>query len=91
MWLKLLTQVLEESNYDLIRTILHSIPNEILPNFDVPLLLADFLLGAFDQGHDFDTKVLALKSLFLLLTNHGLDCPKYYTKLYALLDARVEK
>jgi hypothetical protein len=48
VWLKLLTQVLEESNYDLIRTILHSIPNEILPNFDVPLLLADFLLGAFD-------------------------------------------
>ena len=35
--------------------------------------------------------MLALKGLFLLLSKHGLDCPKYYDKLYALiLPQRVE-
>ena len=30
-------------------------------------------------------QIYALKGLFLLLQNHGLDYPKYYEKLYALL------
>ena len=33
--------------------------------------------------------MLALKGLFLLLQNHGLDCPKYYERLYALLKPKV--
>ena len=31
----------------------------------------------------------ALKGLFLLLQNHGLDCPKYYTKLYSMLELQT--
>ena len=54
----------------------------ILPNFSQPLLLADFLLACLEDRNGLANQVLALKGLFLLLQNHGLDCPKFYEKLY---------
>lgn len=47
-------------------------------------MLADFLLNCLDE-EDLELKIYALKSLFLLLQKHRLDCPQYYTKLYAML------
>ena len=68
-----------------------AIPKDILPNFSHPLLLTDFLMSTLDDSPDLELQVYALKGLFLLLQKHGLDCPKYYTKLYGLLQAQGTK
>jgi U3 small nucleolar RNA-associated protein 19 len=61
-------------------------PKTILPKFENPLYLANFLQSCLDDPNSkLDLQVYALKGLFLLLQNHGLDYPKYYQKLYALL------
>lgn len=75
---------------EMLKTILIAIPMKVLPNFKDPLLLADFLMSCLDGDRNIEIQVYALKGLFLLLTNHGLDCPMYYTKLYALLLAQKE-
>ena len=61
-------------------------PKTLIPKFENPLFLADFLKACLDdQKNKLDLQIYALKGLFLLLQNHGLDYPKYYEKLYALL------
>jgi len=88
-WLKVLAQVATKKG--LIRRTLSDLPQIILPNFTEPLLLADFLLACLDNSHGLHNQVLALKGLFMLLDKHGLDCPKYYEKLYDLLKPQVIK
>ena len=75
----------------MIKRTLSDLSQLILPNFNQPLLLADFLLACLDDSHGLSCQVLALKGLFLLLQNHGLDCPKFYQKLYQLLKPQVVK
>ena len=60
---------------EMLKTILINIPLKVLPNFKDPLLLADFLMSCLDENRNIEIQVYALKGLFLLLTNHGLDCP----------------
>jgi U3 small nucleolar RNA-associated protein 19 len=61
------------------------LPSAIMPNLGQPLILSDILLSLLDYDSDIEMQIYALKSLFILLTKHGLDSPKYYTKLYNLL------
>lgn len=44
---------------------------------------SDFLTRSYDVGGV--VSVMALNSLFILMTQHGLEYPKFYEKLYALL------
>jgi hypothetical protein len=60
---------------EMLKNILINIPLKVLPNFKDPLLLADFLMSCLDENRNIEIQVYALKGLFLLLTNHGLDCP----------------
>ena len=69
----------------LISKTLRDMPKKIIANFSQPLLLADYLLSCLEDDTDRSNQVFALKGLFLLIQNHGLDCPKYYEKLYKLL------
>ena len=47
------------------------------------LTCSDFLTKSYDIGGV--VSVMALSSLFILMTEHGLEYPNFYEKLYALL------
>lgn len=63
--------------------VLRQLPEEVIPHMSDPVLLSEFLTGATDAGGF--TAHLALQSLFLLLTQHGLEYPRFYERLYGLL------
>ena len=48
---------------------------------------SDFLTTSYDIGGVIS--VMALNGLFVLMTQHGLEYPKFYEKLYALLTPAV--
>ena len=52
-----------------------------MPN---PVLLSDFFVRSIDRG-GLDG-MLALNGLFTLMTKHGLEYPRFYDRLYNLLD-----
>ncbi|MCO5584919.1 hypothetical protein L7F22_038851 [Adiantum nelumboides] len=56
---------------------------QIIPHLPKPSLLHDFLVDALDAGGA--TALLALNTLFTLMTKHNLNYPSFYTRLYALL------
>lgn len=46
-------------------------------------MCSDFLTRSYDIGGVIS--VMALNSLYILMTQHGLEYPNFYEKLYALL------
>ncbi|OAC98536.1 hypothetical protein MUCCIDRAFT_149945, partial [Mucor lusitanicus CBS 277.49] len=83
-WLKLMKLPLSEEMYKKILLILHK---RILPHLSEPKLLMDFLTDSYNVGGA--VSLLALNGLFTLITEHNLDYPDFYTKLYSLLDRNV--
>ena len=69
------------------RRVLLALPQRVTPHLLNPLLLSDFLTEAYDLGGV--TAVMALQALFMLISEHGLDYPEFYPKLYAVLDLGV--
>lgn len=67
------------------REVLERIPKELIPNMSDPLKLADFLSDSYNNGKDVSVAVSALDGLFILISQHGLDYPLFYQKLYALM------
>ncbi len=63
----------------LVKVVLHSMADRVLPKLEHPLMLADFLTAALDYGGMIG--VLAIHGIFLLVTQHGLDYPDFYEKL----------
>lgn len=61
----------------------------VLPNMTTPVLLADYLTRAVDQGGA--TGMLALHALFLLMSRHGLEYPAFFQRLYSLLTPAMFK
>ena len=53
----------------------------------VLFICSDFLTRSYDIGGV--VSVMALSSLFILMTQHGLEYPNFYNKLYALLEPSV--
>ena len=70
----------------LFKLILSHLPSHILPHVPPPLL-ADFLSDSFSLGGV--SAVLSLSSLFTLITQHRLDYPHVYHRLYQLLTPGV--
>ncbi|XP_031474496.1 protein NUCLEOLAR COMPLEX ASSOCIATED 4 [Nymphaea colorata] len=68
---------------DLYKKVLTDLHEAVIPNLANPLLLCDFLTRSYDAGGV--VSVMALSSLFVLMTQHGLEYPRFYEKLYALL------
>lgn len=56
---------------------------DVMPHLANPHLLADFLTRALDAGGL--SGMLALHSIFALVTRHGLEYPRFYARLYGLL------
>lgn len=70
------------------RKVLGHIP-KVLDRVENPLIFADFLLETYSQGNEY--AVSALKSLFILITKHNLECKDYYKHLYRLLNLELSK
>lgn len=62
---------------------LQFLPTHVLPHVSTPLLFADFFIQAYQ--HSGVVPILALDGLFVLITQHGLEYPDYYNKLYKLV------
>ena len=68
---------------DVYRKTLSRLHDLVIPNLTVPLLLSDFLTHSLDRG-GLDG-MLALNGIFILVTQHGLEYPKFFERLYCLL------
>lgn len=84
-WLAIFRSPLTRSHR---KRILHLATPRILPWFTTRIeLLTDFLTDSFTAGGSLS--LLALSSIFHLMTQRNLDYPDFYPKLYSLLDADV--
>ncbi|XP_021646742.1 protein NUCLEOLAR COMPLEX ASSOCIATED 4 isoform X2 [Hevea brasiliensis] len=68
---------------DIYKEVLISLHQAVIPYISNPIMLCDFLTRSYDIGGV--VSVMALSSLFILMTQHGLEYPNFYEKLYALL------
>lgn len=50
-------------------------------------MCSDFLTRSYDIGGVIS--VMALSSLYVLMTQHGLEYPNFYEKLYLLLEPSI--
>ncbi|XP_057868417.1 protein NUCLEOLAR COMPLEX ASSOCIATED 4 isoform X3 [Cryptomeria japonica] len=69
------------------KKVLANLHKTVVPYLSTPILLSDFLTRSYDIGGV--TSVMALNSLFILITQHGLEYPDFYNKLYALLEPSI--
>ncbi|XP_052191931.1 protein NUCLEOLAR COMPLEX ASSOCIATED 4 isoform X2 [Diospyros lotus] len=63
---------------DVYKEVLLTLHLSVIPHLSNPILLCSYDIGGV-------TSVMALSSLYILMTQHGLDYPNFYEKLYALL------
>eukprot|EP00892_Ulva_mutabilis_P007570 jgi/Ulvmu1/5185/UM021_0202.1 len=71
----------------LLKGLLPVVTSKVIANIKNPVALSDFLTKATEQGGL--VGILALQGLFLLVTQHGLEHPDFYKRLYALLTPQV--
>ena len=69
---------------DVYDEVLTNIVEVIFPCVRQPLVLADFLTDSYNLGGHIS--LLALEGLFFLMHNHNLDYPKFYSKIYNLIN-----
>nr|CAG4638409.1 EOG090X04ZD [Cyclestheria hislopi] len=84
VWQHVLKYPLTPSLY---KRVLILLPEKVMPHLEKPLLLTDFLMDSYNIGGA--VSLLALHGVFLLMQNHNLEYPDFYTKLYALLEPSV--
>ncbi|KAK1296526.1 hypothetical protein QJS10_CPB15g00214 [Acorus calamus] len=83
-WISFLRLPLPVDVYKEVLSTLHQI---VIPHISNPVMLCDFLTRSYDIGGVIS--VMALSSLFILMTQHGLEYPNFYEKLYALLNPSI--
>ncbi|GAV84154.1 CBF domain-containing protein [Cephalotus follicularis] len=79
-WISFLRLPLTSNVYKEVLVTLHQ---AVIPYLSNPIMLSDFLTRSYDIGGV--VSVMALSSLFILMTQHGLQYPDFYEKLYELL------
>ncbi|XP_057805886.1 protein NUCLEOLAR COMPLEX ASSOCIATED 4 isoform X1 [Salvia miltiorrhiza] len=72
---------------DVYKEVLVTLHQSVISHLSNPIMLCDFLTRSYDIGGV--VSVMALSSLFILMTQHGLEYPNFYNKLYALLEPSV--
>ncbi|XP_020597782.1 nucleolar complex protein 4 homolog [Phalaenopsis equestris] len=72
---------------DIYKEVLATLHLNVIPYMSNPAMLCDFLTRSYDIGGVIS--VMGLSGLFVLMTQHGLEYPKFYEKLYALLKPDV--
>ncbi|MCJ1311362.1 hypothetical protein MMC25_005033 [Agyrium rufum] len=83
-WLTILQQKLSKEQR---KTVLGLLRHRIAPWFQKPELLMDFLTDAFDVSGSLS--LMAMSGVFYLIQERNLDYPRFYEKLYFMLDANV--
>ncbi|KAI7737831.1 hypothetical protein M8C21_009334 [Ambrosia artemisiifolia] len=83
-WMAFLTLSLP---IDVYKEVLVTLHQAVIPYLSNPKLLSDFLTESYNIGGVIS--VMALSSLFILMTEHGLEYPNLYVKLYALLQPSI--
>lgn len=66
-----------------LRRVLQHLPAEVFPNIPHPLRYADVYADAYSAGGP--TSIVALEGLFVLMTRHNLEYPRFYPSLYAIV------
>ncbi|SCU83950.1 LAFA_0D06986g1_1 [Lachancea sp. 'fantastica'] len=66
------------------KTTLLILHKRIIPHFNTPSKLMDFLTDSYDLG-DHVISLLALNGLFELMRRYNLEYPRFYSKLYQLV------
>jgi len=69
---------------DVFRKALTRLHSGVIPHAPNPALLSDFCTKSIDRG-GLDG-MLALNAIFVLMTQHSLEYPKFYDRLYTLLE-----
>ncbi|KAL3514931.1 hypothetical protein ACH5RR_021833 [Cinchona calisaya] len=72
---------------DVYKEVLATLHQTVIPYLSNPIMLCDFLTRSYDIGGV--VSVMALSSLYVLMTQHGLEYPNFYEKLYALLEPSI--
>ncbi|KAK1356418.1 nucleolar complex protein 4-like [Heracleum sosnowskyi] len=72
---------------DVYKEVLVTLHQAVIPYLSNPILLCDFLTRSYDIGGVIS--VMALSSLYILITQHGLEYPNFYEKLYVLLEPSI--
>ncbi|KAG0326229.1 hypothetical protein BGZ99_009855 [Dissophora globulifera] len=83
-WLALLRLPFTTTIYKKTLLIVHK---RIIPHLPRPTVLMDFLTDSYNAGGA--VSLLALKGLFVLITEHNLDYPDFFKKLYMLFDRNL--
>ena len=73
----------QDLDRDLLIYVLMKLPSDFFPFFANPPLLTDFLTDCCNAGGQL--AVLALSSLYELITKYNVNYPDYFYRLYALL------
>lgn len=69
------------------KKLLIKLPEKILPKMSNPLMLSDFLTQSYNSGGLIS--ILALNSLFVLITSFNLEYPNFFQKVFQLLDSSI--
>jgi U3 small nucleolar RNA-associated protein 19 len=70
----------------MLKRVMQYLPVHVIPVVVHPLRFADFFMTAFDNdASESIVAVLSLEGLFLLITQHGLEYPRFYEQLYTLV------
>lgn len=85
-WLSVLARDMDATT---LATALRRLPTDVLPNVTEPLNFADLLTNCYNNANNVDIAIAALDALFVLISKHGLDYPRFYHKLYALFTPYV--
>ena len=92
----IITILINNENFpdDLLKNFLINLNKVIIHNVNNPLIFSDYLINKASKGNikkleDFDNKIFALSSLFILLTKYKLDYDKYYELLYKLISIKL--
>lgn len=72
---------------DVYKEVLVTLHQAVIPYLSNSILLCDFLTRSYDIGGVIS--VMALSSLYILITQHGLEYPNFYEKLYVLLEPSI--
>ncbi|XP_004487353.1 protein NUCLEOLAR COMPLEX ASSOCIATED 4-like isoform X1 [Cicer arietinum] len=68
---------------DVYKEVLVNLHQAVIPHLSNPKMLCDFLTRSYDVGGV--VSVMALSSLFILMTKYEVEYPNFYEKLYELL------
>ena len=92
----IITILINNENFpeDLLKNFLINLNKVIIHNVNNPLIFSDYLINKASKGNikkleDFDNKIFALSTLFILLTKYKLDYDKYYELLYKLISIKL--